>query len=102
MGVVGIAALLGLDLDGRAAAAGVAVALVLGRLRDRAAGGQPALPEVPGVAASAIALSVTAVVYAPFAIPRLGEVADASGKALLSLAALGVVCTARPWRCSSR
>src|SRR5439155_8769978 len=53
-----------------------------------------ALPEVPGVAASALALSVTAVVYAPFAVPRLDEALDASAPALLSVAALGIVCTA--------
>ena len=52
------------------------------------------LGDVPGVAASAVALTVTAVVYAPFAIPRLGPVASASPSALLSVAALGVVCTA--------
>ncbi len=32
-----------------------------------------ALPDVPGVAASSIALFVTAVVYAPFAVPQLGR-----------------------------
>jgi drug/metabolite transporter (DMT)-like permease len=53
-----------------------------------------ALPEVPGVAASAIALSVTAVVYAPFAAPQLGDAAHASATALLSVAGLGIVCTA--------
>jgi drug/metabolite transporter (DMT)-like permease len=46
------------------------------------------------VAASSIALFLTAVVYAPFAVPRLGQVADASAKALLSMVVLGVVCTA--------
>ena len=50
-----------------------------------------ALPDVPGVAASSIALFVTAVVYAPFALPRLGQVADASSDALVLL---GVLCTA--------
>ena len=74
IGVVGIAVLLGLDVEGRAAAAdpggrrwcviGYATApLVVTR----------ALPDVPGVAASSIALFVTAVVYAPFAVPRLDE-----------------------------
>jgi drug/metabolite transporter (DMT)-like permease len=52
------------------------------------------LPEVPGVAASAFALVVTAVVYAPFAVPRLEQVGRASGSALVSVLALGVVCTA--------
>jgi drug/metabolite transporter (DMT)-like permease len=53
-----------------------------------------ALPEVPGVAASALALSVTAIVYAPFAVPRLGEALHAPARALLAVAGLGVVCTA--------
>jgi drug/metabolite transporter (DMT)-like permease len=52
------------------------------------------LPEVPGVAASSIALTVTAVVYAPFALPRAGRVVHAPPPALLAVAALGVVCTA--------
>ena len=49
---------------------------------------------MPGVAAASVAQTVTALVYAPFAVPQLGEAADASGEALLSLLALGVVCTA--------
>jgi drug/metabolite transporter (DMT)-like permease len=52
------------------------------------------LADVPGVAAASIALFVTAVVYAPFAVPRLGQLGDASGTALLSLVVLGMVCTA--------
>src|SRR3954452_9998222 len=52
------------------------------------------LSEVPGVAASAIALTVTAVVYAPFAAPDVGQLGTASSTALLSLVILGVVCTA--------
>ena len=51
------------------------------------------LGDVPGVAASSIALTVTAVVYAPVAIPRLGQVGSASPSALWSVVALGVVCT---------
>jgi drug/metabolite transporter (DMT)-like permease len=46
------------------------------------------------VAASSVALAITAVVYAPFAVPRLGQVADASGQVLLSLVVLGAICTA--------
>jgi drug/metabolite transporter (DMT)-like permease len=53
-----------------------------------------ALPEVPGVAASSIALVVTGIIYAPFALPELGEVAEVSVPVWLSLAGLGVVCTA--------
>ena len=54
-----------------------------------------ALPDVPGVAASSIALFVTAVVYAPFAVPRADELARrVRRRRWLSLVALGVVCTA--------
>ena len=94
LGVVGIAALLGLDVGGAhllplLAVAGTVVGyatapLVVSRK----------LPEVPGTAASAIALSLTAVVYAPFAVPRLGSVVQTPGRALLAVATLGVVCTA--------
>jgi drug/metabolite transporter (DMT)-like permease len=37
---------------------------------------------------------VTAVVYAPFALPQLGRAADAPASAWLAVVALGVVCTA--------
>src|SRR5919107_1682498 len=53
-----------------------------------------ALPDVPGVAASAVALTVTALVYAPFAVPRLGAAARAPADALLAVLVLGLVCTA--------
>jgi drug/metabolite transporter (DMT)-like permease len=53
-----------------------------------------ALSEVSGVAASSIALAVTAVVYAPFALPEVGGLSDVSAPAWLSLLGLGVVCTA--------
>jgi drug/metabolite transporter (DMT)-like permease len=49
---------------------------------------------VPGAAASSVALFVTAVVYAPFALPQVDQLADASSPALLSLVGLGAICTA--------
>jgi drug/metabolite transporter (DMT)-like permease len=94
VGVVGIAVLLGLDPSGAQLLPVVAVALVVIGYATAPLVVSRRLPEVPGVAAAAVALAVTTVVYAPFALPRLGEVAGASGQALLSLAALGVVCTA--------
>ncbi|MCF6509612.1 EamA family transporter [Blastococcus sp. MG754426] len=94
LGVVGIAALLGLDL-GRAEVLPIAaVGLVVLGYATAPLVVSRALPEVPGVAASSIALLVTAVVYAPFAVPRLGEVTAASTEARLSLLTLGVLCTA--------
>ncbi|MGY1845764.1 DMT family transporter [Blastococcus sp. SYSU DS1021] len=94
IGVVGIAVLLGLDIDGAQLLPLVAVGLVVVGYATAPLVVSRALPEVPGVAASSLALLVTAVVYAPFAVPRLGQVADASGEAQLSLLALGLLCTA--------
>ena len=94
LGVVGIAALLGLDIGSVHLTAVLAVALtVLGYATGPMVVSR-GLPEVPGVAASALALFVTAVAYAPFAIPRLGRVSHASSSAVLSVLALGVLCTA--------
>ena len=94
IGVVGIAVLLGLDLEGAQLLPILAVALVVVGYATAPMVVSRALPDVPGVAASSIALFVTAVVYAPFALPRLGQVADASSDALVSLVLLGVLCTA--------
>jgi drug/metabolite transporter (DMT)-like permease len=94
IGVVGIAALLGLDVGGAQLLPILAVALTVVGYATGPLVISRSLPDVPGVAASAIALGVTAVVYAPFAVPRLGQVADASAPALLSLVGLGAVCTA--------
>jgi drug/metabolite transporter (DMT)-like permease len=94
LGVVGIAALLGLDVEGVALLPVLAVVLVVIGYGTAPLVASRALGDVPGVAVSSIALVVTAVVYAPFAIPRIGQVTAAPATALASLAALGVVCTA--------
>jgi drug/metabolite transporter (DMT)-like permease len=94
LGVVGIAVLLGLDVAGAQLGAIGAVALVVLGYATAPMVVSRALPDVPGVTASAFALVVTAVVYAPFAVPQLGQAADASANALRSLVLLGVVCTA--------
>ena len=94
IGVVGIAALLGLDAGGAQLTAIVAVALVVVGYATAPMIISRKLPDVSGVTASAFALVVTAVVYAPFAIPRLGAATDAPARAWLSIGALGVVCTA--------
>ncbi|SDX79224.1 EamA domain-containing membrane protein RarD [Modestobacter sp. DSM 44400] len=94
LGVAGILILLGLDVGGAQLTAIAAVAVVVIGYATAPMVISRKLPDVPGVAASAFALVVTAVVYAPFAVPRLGEVGRASGSALVSVAALGVVCTA--------
>ena len=94
IGVVGIGVLLGLDVEGAQLLPLLAIGLVLVGYAAGPLVVTRALPEVPGVAASAVALAVTAVVYAPFAVPRLDELGDASPPALFSLAGLGAVCTA--------
>jgi len=94
LGVVGIAVLLGLDVAGAQLGAIVAVGLVVVGYATAPLVVSRALPDVPGVTASAFALVVTAVVYAPFAVPQLDQVGDASAGALLSMLVLGVVCTA--------
>ena len=94
LGVVGIVALLGLDVSGAELLPIAAVALTVVGYATGPMVVSRALPEVPGVAASALALSVTAVVYAPFAVPQLGDAVHASPTALLSVVGLGVVCTA--------
>ena len=94
LGVAGIAVLLGLDVAGAQLGAIAAVGLVVVGYATAPLVVSRALPGVSGVTASAIALVVTAVVYAPFAVPQLDRTADASANALLSLLVLGVVCTA--------
>jgi len=94
IGVVGIGVLLGLDLEGAQLLPILAIGLVLIGYATGPLVVTRALPDVSGVAASSIALFVTAVVYAPFAVPQLDEAASAPATAWLALAALGVVCTA--------
>jgi drug/metabolite transporter (DMT)-like permease len=93
IGLGGIVALLGLDIEAGQWLPIGAIALVVIGYATAPMIVTRSLPDVPGVAASAVALTLTAVVYAPFAVPRLGEVADASPEALTSMAVLGVVCT---------
>jgi drug/metabolite transporter (DMT)-like permease len=94
IGVAGIGVLLGLDVSGAQLWPLVAIGLTVVGYGTAPIIASRKLGDVPGVAASAVALTVTALVYAPFAIPRLGPVASASPSALFSVAALGVVCTA--------
>ncbi|RFU22980.1 DMT family transporter [Geodermatophilus marinus] len=94
VGVVGIAVLLGLDVERVALLPLLAVALTVVGYATAPLVVSRALAEVPGVAAGAIALTVTTVVYAPFALPRLDEAARAPAPALASVALLGVLCTA--------
>lgn len=94
LGVVGIAVLLGLDVGGAALVPVLAVALTVIGYGTAPLIVTHRLADVHGVAASSVALLVTAVLYAPFALTRLDEVSAAPDPALLSVAVLGLVCTA--------
>jgi drug/metabolite transporter (DMT)-like permease len=94
IGVVGIGVLLGLDVEGAQLLPLLAIGLVLVGYAAGPLVVTRALPDVPGVAASSIALFVTAVVYAPFVAPQMGDLGDVALPAWLSLIGLGVVCTA--------
>jgi drug/metabolite transporter (DMT)-like permease len=94
LGVVGIAVLLGLDVGGAELVPLVAVGLTVIGYGTAPMIVSRKLADVPGVAASSLALLLTAIVYAPFALTRLDQVSAASGSALLSVAVLGLVCTA--------
>jgi len=94
IGVVGIGVLLGLDVEGAQLLPLLAIGLVLIGYATGPLVVTRALPEVPGVAASSIALVLTAIIYAPFAIPELDELGQVSLPGWASLVALGVVCTA--------
>ena len=94
LGIVGIVVLLGLDVRGAQFGAIAAIALVVVGYGTAPLVVSRALPDVPGVAASSIALTVTGLFYAPFAGPRLGRLASATPSALWALVGLGVVCTA--------
>jgi len=94
LGVVGIAVLLGLDVGGAQLAPLLAVALVVVGYATAPMVISRRLSDVPGVTAGAFALVVTALVYAPFAVPQLGAAADAPADAWAAVLLLGVVCTA--------
>jgi drug/metabolite transporter (DMT)-like permease len=94
IGLGGIVVLLGLDVGaGQLLPIGAILLVVLGYATAPMVVTR-SLSDVPGVAASAVALTVTAVVYAPFAVGDLDQLRAASVPALGSLAVLGVVCTA--------
>jgi drug/metabolite transporter (DMT)-like permease len=92
--VDGIVAQLGLDVGGVHVVPLLAVALTVVGYATAPLVVTRRLPDVPGVAASAIALAVTSLLYTPFAIPQLDEAVHASGRALLAVAGLAVLCTA--------
>ena len=94
VGVVGIVVLLGLDIGHLSVLPLLAVAVVVVGYATGPLVVTRALPEVSGVAASAVALTVTALGYAAFAVPKLHLVATAPPRAVLAVLTLGAICTA--------
>jgi drug/metabolite transporter (DMT)-like permease len=93
LGVLGIGLVLGLDVGSPQWLPLAAVALVVVGYATAPMIVSRHLPEVPGGAAAAVALTATALVYAPFAVPQLGEAVRAPASALGALAVLGLLCT---------
>jgi drug/metabolite transporter (DMT)-like permease len=94
VGVVGIVVLLGLDVGSISVLPLLAVAVVVVGYATGPLVVTRALPEVPGVAASAVALTFTGLGYAVFAVPKLHLLTTASTQAALSVVTLGAICTA--------
>jgi drug/metabolite transporter (DMT)-like permease len=94
VGMAGVAALLGLDVGGGELLAAGAMGLVVLGYGTAPLVVTRRLGAVPGVAVSAWALAATAVVYLPFGLPSLLQGPAPSGRAVGSVAALAVLCTA--------
>ncbi len=94
VGMVGVGALLGLDVGGGELLAVGAVGLVVLGYGTAPLLVTRALSGVPGSGVSAWALVLTALVYLPFALPRLGAGDLPSTPVVGSVLALALLCTA--------
>src|ERR1700722_11976881 len=93
VGLGGVAVLVGFDIRGAdlasfAAMAAVVVGYALGPFIV-----SRRLSDVPGNGVVAVSLALTAVVYAPFGLTELPSTVP-SGRAIASVVALGIICTA--------
>ena len=93
LGMVGVAALLGLDIGGGQLVAVGAVALVVVGYGTAPLIVTRALHGVPSTGVNALALSITALVYLPFAGPRLAGGPVPSGEVMLAVVLLALLCT---------
>lgn len=95
IGVLGVAALVGIDVRGGSLWSVVAM---LGVVLGYASGpvlASTKLDGLPGVGVSAVAVALNAIVYAPWAwIDRPAPDADVPAKAWISIVVLGAVCSA--------
>jgi drug/metabolite transporter (DMT)-like permease len=94
VGMAGVGALLGFDVGGGELLAVGAVGLVVLGYGTAPLIVTRALSGVPSAGVSAWALLLTAVVYAPLALPRLAGGAVPSGQVVGSVVALALLCTA--------
>lgn len=93
LGMVGVAALLGLDVGGGELLAVGAVALVVIGYGTAPLIVTRALDGVPSTGVNAWALAITALVYLPFAGPDLAGAPMPSGDVVTAVALLALVCT---------
>ena len=93
LGLAGVATLLGLDVGGGELVAVGAVALVVVGYGTAPLIVSRQLAHVPSSGVSALALLITALVWLPFAGPRLPETGVPSGRVLVAVAVLTLVCT---------
>jgi drug/metabolite transporter (DMT)-like permease len=93
LGLVGVGLLLGLDVGGGQALAVGAVALVVLGYGTAPLIVKRRLSEVPSTGVNAWAVLITALVYLPFAGPRLSEAGVPSGRVVLAVLVLALVCT---------
>jgi drug/metabolite transporter (DMT)-like permease len=93
VGLLGVAALVGLDVHGSQAGAVLEIAVVAFGYATGPVIMNRFLGDVPGLGVVAVSLAVCAVGYAPFAVPSLPTAWPAPA-VIVSVALLAVVCTA--------
>jgi len=91
VGLVGVGVLLGLDVRGDLLAVGAVGLTVLGYALGPLVVSR-ALSDVPSVGVNAAALGATALLFLPLGVPAYGGLP--SGRVVLAVLALGLVCTA--------
>lgn len=93
LGLLGVGLLLGLDVGGGDLVAVAAVGLVVLGYAVGPLVVSRSLRDVPSTGVNALALAATALLYLPFAAPRLDD-GMPSARVVLAVLALGLVCTA--------
>jgi drug/metabolite transporter (DMT)-like permease len=95
VGLAGVAALVGIDVRGSSVVAALAVVLAAACYAAGPLVASLRLAHLPSLAVSAVAMGVTAIVYAPFVRSgRAASLPDVGAPAWAAVAVLGVVCSA--------